>query len=298
MSPLRDLLAGVGVLFQGLGIIVRHPRLFVLGAIPPLITSVLFVVAFVALVTNVTDLTAWLTPFADGWSEGWATTLRVAAGIVLIAAAVMLMVVAFTGLTLALGFPLYDKIAESVDDHLGDAPPPFDDSIARTVVRAVRQSLGLILVSLLISIPMFLAGFIPVVGQTVVPVVSGMIGGWLLTIELLSTPFERRRLLRVSDRREAMRRRRFLVWGFGIPSYLLLAVPFVAVLAFPAVTAGGTVLARRLLPPAPPAPPQAPHGYAPRAHPGQPGHPGMPPVPPAPPQGHYGPPPGPGHPGR
>ncbi|NYI95733.1 CysZ protein [Streptomonospora nanhaiensis] len=289
-TPLRDLFAGVGILFQGLGIIVRHPRLFVFGAIPPLVTSVLFVVGFVALVTNITDLTAWLTPFADGWSEGWATTLRVAAGIVLIAAAVMLMVVAFTGLTLALGFPLYDKIAESVDDYLGDAPPSFDDSITRTIVRAVRQSLGLILVSALISIPMFLAGFIPVVGQTVVPVVSGMIGGWLLTIELLGTPFERRRLLRVRDRREAMRRRRFLVWGFGIPSYLLLAVPFVAVLAFPVVTAGGTVLARQLLPPAPPAPPQAPHGYAP------PTHPGMPPGPSAPPQGPYGPPPGPGHP--
>ncbi|MDT0302432.1 EI24 domain-containing protein [Streptomonospora wellingtoniae] len=250
-TPLRDLFSGVGVLLKGAGMVIRNPRLFVLGMIPPLVTSLLFVAAFAALLLNIDDLTAWLTPFADGWSSGMQTTLRVAAGVMLVAGAVLIMVVAFTGLTLALGFPLYDTIAEMVDDELGDAPPDSDEPVVRSVVRALRQSLGLITVSALVAIPLFAGGFIPVVGQTVIPVVSAIFGGWMLTIELLGAAFDRRGRRRIKDRRDAMKQRRMLVLGFGIPSYLLLAVPFVAVLVFPAATAGGTILARRLLPAAP-----------------------------------------------
>ncbi|WP_461001739.1 EI24 domain-containing protein [Streptomonospora sediminis] len=280
-TPLRDFFTGIGILFQGAGLVMRSPRLFVLGAIPPLITSVLFVIGFVALILNLDDLTAWLTPFADGWAPGMRTTLRIAAGVVLVAAAILVAVVAFTGLTLALGFPLYDKIAEMVEDELGDAPAPADESVLGSISRAARQSLGLILVSALVTVPLFLAGLIPVIGQTVIPVVSAIFGGWMLTIELLGAAFDRRGLRRVKERRSAMGQRRMLVIGFGIPSYLLLAVPFVAVLAFPVATAGGTILARKLLPAAAPQQPAVPPGYLPpEAPPVQPGpypHPGTPP---------------------
>ncbi|MUL42668.1 EI24 domain-containing protein [Streptomonospora sp. PA3] len=290
-TPVRDFFSGVGILFQGAGMVVRNPRLFGIGIIPPLITSLLFAAALVALLFNIDGLSAWLTPFADGWSSGAQTAVRVAAGVMVVAAAVLVMVVAFTGLTLALGFPLYDKIAEMVEDELGDAPPEAEESVMASVTRSVRQSLGLILVSALVTVPLFIGGFIPLVGQTVIPVVSAMFGGWMLTIELLGAAFDRRGLRRVKDRRSAMGRRRMLVFGFGIPSYLLLAIPFLAIVVFPAATAGGTVLARRLLESAPPRhrpgasylPPSAPS-----AHPGPPAHPGPGPVP-GPPQG---PPPG------
>ncbi|MFC3995193.1 EI24 domain-containing protein [Nocardiopsis sediminis] len=247
-TPVRDAFSGVGILLQGFGMVVRRPKLFFLGAIPPLITSILFLVAFIALVVNIESIVAWMTPFADGWSDGWATTLRVATGIVLVAATVLIMVVGFTGLTLALGFPLYDKIAEEVEYELGDAPPELDDPIAASIARAVRQSLTIILITAVVTLPMFIAGFIPVVGQTIVPVISAIFGGWMLTIELVGAAFDRRGLRKLRERRWYMGRRRMLVLGFSVPAYLLLAIPFVAVVVFPAATAGGTILARRLLP--------------------------------------------------
>jgi CysZ protein len=44
-----------------------------------------------------------------------------------------------------------------------------------------------------------------------------------------------------------MQRRRWRVLGFSVPCFLLLAIPFVAVVVFPVATAGGVFLTRELL---------------------------------------------------
>ncbi|MEY9213575.1 EI24 domain-containing protein [Thermobifida halotolerans] len=263
MTFLREILTGVGALLRGFGMVLRRPKLFFLGALPPLITSILFLVVLVALLARIDDIVAWMTPFADGWAEGWATTLRVVVGIALVAASVLLMVIGFTTITLALGSPLYDKIAEEVEEELGDAPEAPDEPLLPSLTRALRQSVTLILISVATAIPLFVAGFIPFVGQTVVPAVSALVGGWLLGAELVGAAFERRGLQRLRDRFAGLRRRRLRSLGFAVPSFLLLSIPFVAVLVFPAATAGGTILARGLVPP-PPRP----------DHPNHPGHPG------------------------
>ncbi len=114
-------------------------------------------------------------------------------------------------------------------------------------VRGLRQSAALIGVSALGAVVLFAAGFIPVVGQTIVPVISAMFGGWMLSIELIGSAFERRGLLTLADRRSALRRRRPRVLGFAVPTFLLLAIPFAGAAVFPVATAGGTLLARELL---------------------------------------------------
>lgn len=271
MTLLREIFTGIGTLLRGFGMILRRPKLFLLGALPPLLTSVLFLIALIALLARIDDLTAWMTPFADGWADGWTTTLRVALGIVLVAASVLLMVIGFTTVTLALGSPLYDMIAEEVEEELGDAPEPLDEPLLTSVMRALRISLALILISAAAAVPLFVAGFIPVVGQTVVPVVSALVGGWLLGAELIGSAFERRGLLRLRDRFAGLRRRRLYSLGFAVPVFLLLSIPFVAVLVFPAAAAGGTILARGLLPPAPP---PRPEQAAPPEHAGPPHQPG------------------------
>ncbi|PSK95595.1 CysZ protein [Murinocardiopsis flavida] len=259
-NPLRETFSGTGVLLRGFGMVLRRPRLFLLGAIPPLITSILFVIILTVFLLNVDTLAAWLTPFAQGWDDTWRTATRVAVSLALTAVLLLVMVVGFTGLTLALGFPLYDKIAEAVEDELGDAPPAPDEPLVRSVARALRQAFSIIALTLLVTVPLFFAGFIPLIGQSVIPVIAALFGGWMLTIELVGTAFDRRGLIRLRDRRRHMGTRRLHVLGFAVPTYLLLSIPFVAVVVFPAATAGGTILARNLLPAAPPAPPApAPH---------------------------------------
>jgi CysZ protein len=149
-------------------------------------------------------------------------------------------------LTLALGSPLYDKLSESVEREFGEVPE-LEENVARGLLRALRQAVTLIGVSILGALVLFATGFVPVLGQTLVPVLSAMFGGWMLAIELVGAPFERRGMLRLAERRAAMRARRLRVLGFAVPTFLLLAIPFAGVVVFPVATAGGTLLARQLL---------------------------------------------------
>ena len=220
--------------------------MFLLGAIPPAITSVIFTGLLIALITEVHPLVEWATPFADNWVHGLATAVRVLIGSAVVAGAVLLMVISFTVLTLALGSPLYDKLSESVEQEFGEVPE-LEESVARGILRALRQAVALIAVSILGAIVLFAIGFVPVIGQTAVPVLSAIFGGWMLGIELIGAPFERRGMLRLAERRAAMRRRRLLVVGFAVPTFLLLAIPFAGVVVFPIATAGGTLLSRQLL---------------------------------------------------
>jgi CysZ protein len=260
-TAVSELVIGASLLPRGLSLIARRPRLFLLGAIPPAITSVIFTGLLIALITQLDPVVGWLTPFANDWAPGAATTVRVLVGGALVAGAVLLMVISFTMLTLALGSPLYDKLSESVEQELGEVPrgearignvrhassAHESESVARGMFRALRQAVALIAVSAVGALLLFVTGFVPVIGQTVVPVLSACFGGWLLGIELVGSAFERRGLLRIADRRAAMRTRRFRVLGFAVPTFLMLAIPFAGVVVFPVATAGGTLLARQLL---------------------------------------------------
>ena len=167
-------------------------------------------------------------------------------GVALEAGLVLVMVITFTTLTLAIGSPIYDKLSESVEREFGPVPE-LAEPVATGAARSVRQSAALILTSAAVTLPLFAVGFIPVVGQTLVPVVSAAFGGWMLGIELIGSVFERRGRLTLAERRAAMRQQRARVLGFAVPTFFLLAIPVVGVLVFPVATAAGTLLARQLL---------------------------------------------------
>ena len=150
----REFLAGAALLGRGLTLILRRPRLFWLGALPPVITSLVFLGVLVALFVGLDPFVRWLTWFADDWAPSAALTARVVVGFALLAGALLLMVVTFAAITLTLGSPLYDKISEFVDGELPEAPVPPAGSAAVGVVRSVRQSLAVVGVSVLGASPL------------------------------------------------------------------------------------------------------------------------------------------------
>ncbi|WP_433031435.1 EI24 domain-containing protein [Actinomycetospora sp. CA-053990] len=239
-----DLLLGVRLFVRGAATVFRSPRLLALGAVPALIVSVLYVGALVALGVWLPDLAAGITPFADGWSETARTPARLAAGVAIVAAAGATAVVTFVAVTLTVGGPFYEKLSETVDEELGAVPTP-PGSWAGAVLRGVRDGLLLIGLSVLAAVPLFLVGLIPVVGPVLAPVGAALVGGRLLMIEL-TAPALQRRGLDFGGRRRLLRSRRLLTWGVGIPTYLLAAIPLVAILAIPAGAAAATLLAREL----------------------------------------------------
>ncbi|MFI9814424.1 EI24 domain-containing protein [Saccharothrix variisporea] len=244
---LRDFSTGVGLLAKGFGLVFRSPRLLLIGAIPALITTVLLVGSVIALGVWIDDIAAWATPFADDWNESLRAATRFVAGASIIGAFLAVGLLLFSAITLVIGGPFYEHIAETIEDeHLGGVPESQKVSWARSAAVGIRDAIFLVGLAVLCAIPLFAAGFIPVVGQTVVPVIAVCVNATLLGIELTGIPFTRRGL-KLTVRRRVLRSRRAVTLGFAVPTYLLCLVPLAALVVFPAAMAGGTVLAHRLL---------------------------------------------------
>jgi CysZ protein len=245
-GAVRTFLTGAGLLGRGLGLVVRNPRLLALGLLPALISGMLYAAALVSLIVFVDDLSRAVTWFADGWADGWRDLLRVLAGIALIGFGGLIGVLTFTAVTLLVGDPFYEKISVLVEERSGGPGGEVDVGFWRSLGRSLVDSVRLIGLSVLAGVPLFLLGFVPLVGQTVVPVVGGAVGGWLLAVELTGVPFQRRGQ-RLRHRRAALRGNRPLALGFGVAVFVSFLIPLGAVLLMPAAVAGATLLARRVL---------------------------------------------------
>ncbi|MDO5499194.1 MAG: EI24 domain-containing protein [Propionibacteriaceae bacterium] len=243
---MRDVLRGAGLLVRGLGIVLSRPRLFGLGMLPPLITSVLMVVALVVLGMNLDAIVAALTGFTDAWGTA-GTIVRAVIAVVVFLAAILVMVLTFTTITLALGDPIYQRISQRVDAEFGPLPPEAEEATAAMIARSIRQSAATIGLSALAAVCCFLVGLVPAVGAALAAITSAVTGGRLMARELTGPAFERRGRLRTADRRPVLARHRGLALGFGVPAFWLLSIPGVAVLIFPAAVAGATLLVRRML---------------------------------------------------
>lgn len=237
---------GLRLLGKGFARYGRSPRLLLLGAIPAVITCALFGVAWTFLIIYIDDIASAATWFAHDWSDFWRGLIEFGAGAAVLVAAALLSALTFTALTLLIGDPFYEVISERVEDGLGGTPGAVDLPWYRTLWPNLVDSLRLILLGVVLAIPLFLMGFIPVVGQTVVPVLNAIVGGWLITVELTGIPFNRRGL-RLAERRKILRANRAMALGFGIPVFLVLLVPIVAIIVIPAAVSGATLLTRRSL---------------------------------------------------
>jgi CysZ protein len=246
MTPVRVVsryASGVRLFGQGVARYARTPGVLALGLIPAALAALLFAAAGVALVILLPDLATAVTWFAGDWPEGARTAVRALAAIALLGLAALLAVLTFTAVTLLIGDPFYEAISRRVE---GEVPEDVTVSFWRGLRDSLADSLRLLGMVPLFGVPLFMASFLPVVGQTVVPAVGATVGGWLLALQLTAVPFERRGL-RLADRRRALRAHRPEALGFGTAVFFCFLIPGGAVLLMPAAVAGATLLARQVL---------------------------------------------------
>jgi len=245
---MRDLGVGFRYLMRGQRWVARHGKQYGFGLLPGLITLVLYAAALVALALWGADFVAWATPFADDWSSPWLGLFRGFLTAVLFGLGLLLAVLTFTAVTLLIGQPFYENLSEKVDrDVSPDGTAPESGlSLARELWISARDSLRIVVRAVLWGVLLFALGFIPVAGQTVVPVIGVFVTGFFLTEELTAVALQRRRV-ELRERLALLRSRKTLVWGFGTPLGLAFLVPFVAVFLMPGAVAGATLMARDLL---------------------------------------------------
>ncbi|MFJ9826294.1 EI24 domain-containing protein [Streptomyces sp. NPDC101160] len=242
---MRDFGAGFGYLLQGQKWVGRHGRWFGFGLLPGLVTFVLYVGALVGLFYGADDLTAWATPFADDWGSPWQGLLRGTLDFLVYALGLFLAVISFTAVTLLVGQPFYESLSEAVDHTEGGEVPESGLPLWRELWISARDSLRVLVRVAFYGILLFAAGFVPVVGQTVVPAVGFCVSGFFLTEELTAVALQRRGV-EFKQRLGLLRGRRMAALGFGVPLTLAFLVPFVAVLLMPGAVAGATLMARDL----------------------------------------------------
>ncbi|MFE0701288.1 EI24 domain-containing protein [Streptomyces sp. NPDC058872] len=243
---MRDLGVGLGYLVQGQKWVGRHGRWFGFGLLPGLVTLVLYAGALVGLGYGADDLAAWVTPFADDWTSPWLGIFRGTLTALLFAFGLFLAVITFTAVTLLVGQPFYESLSEQVDRSTGGEVPESGLPLWRELWISARDSLRILLRVALYGVLLFACGFIPVVGQTVVPALGFCVSGFFLAEELTAVALQRRGI-ELKERLGLLRGRRMAALGFGVPLTLAFLVPFVAVFLMPGAVAGATLMARDLL---------------------------------------------------
>ncbi|GHF94053.1 EI24 domain-containing protein [Streptomyces zaomyceticus] len=242
---MRDLGVGFKYLVQGQKWVGLHGRWFGFGLLPGLVTLVLYTGALVGLGYGADDLVSWVTPFADDWTSPWLGIFRGTLTALVFAFGLFLAVITFTAVTLLVGQPFYESLSEEVDRSLGGEVPESGLPLWRELWISARDSLRVLLRVAFYGILLFACGFIPVIGQTVVPVIGFCVSGFFLAEELTAVAFQRRGV-ELKERLTLLRGRRMAVLGFGVPLTLAFLVPFVAVFLMPGAVAGATLMARDL----------------------------------------------------
>ena len=243
---MREFARGVGLLGRGFAYWKRRPGAMALGLVPAAIVGALLLSGLIALGIYLPRITEAATPFADTWPGLWASVIRIAVGTAVFGAALVLVAVSFTALTLLIGEPFYERIWKAVEADQGEASIDSAYGFWRSVgdaVSLVARGAGVALLAALL-------GFVPVVGGVLGAVFGVLFTGWLLADELASRALTARGLDSAA-RRRVMRAHRGRMLGFGVATQLCFMVPLGAVATMPAAVAGSTLLARTLLEEAP-----------------------------------------------
>ncbi|MFE9409643.1 EI24 domain-containing protein [Streptomyces sp. NPDC006704] len=244
---MRDIGTGFGYLVKGQRWAAGHGRSLGVGLLPGLITLVLYVGALIGLAFGADDVVGWATPFADGWSSPWLGLFRGFLTALVFALGLFLAVISFTAVTLLVGQPFYEKLSADVDRaRSGGAAPESGLSLRRELWISARDSLRVLVRVSCYGLLLFGLGFVPVIGQSVIPAIGFCVTGFFLAEELTAVALQRRGL-ELRPRLALLRSRRLLVLGFGVPLALAFAVPLVAVFLMPGAVAGATLMVRDLL---------------------------------------------------
>ncbi|WP_406449807.1 EI24 domain-containing protein [Streptomyces sp. NBC_00876] len=243
---MRDPGAGFGYLIKGQRWVVGHGRWVGIGLLPGLITLFLYAGALIGLGYGADDLADWATPFADDWSSPWSGALRTTLTVLVFCLGLLLAVITFTAVTLLVGQPFYESLSEEVDRVEGGTVPKSGLPLWRELWISARDSVRILARVALYAVILFALGFVPVAGQTVVPLIGFCVTGYFLAEELTAVALQRRGMA-LKDRLVLLRGRRLLILGFGVPLGLAFLVPFVAVFLMPGAVAGATLLARELV---------------------------------------------------
>lgn len=243
---MREFFSGVSILGRGVRMYLTAPGIMWPGILPALIVFAVYLTGIIMLVLNIDGLVRLTDPLFADVDRAIRLLVQAVVGIAVLGLALVLFVFTFTAVTLAVGDPFYERIWRKTESLVGSPPEEPAAGFWVRFGRALSDTLRLLALTIVVSLCVLLIGLIPIVGTVAGAVLGALVGGWFLTLELCGFAFEARGL-RLRDRRRALGARRARTLGFGVATYLLFLVPFLAIVVMPAAVAGATLLSRDAL---------------------------------------------------
>ena len=233
---LKNFLAGIGYLFQGLSLITKKGiRPFVV--IPLLINSVVFSVAIWMAKTQFDTLMNKLFSWLPSWLS-WVEWLLYPLFALLILIAVYYV---FTLVANLIAAPFNSLLAEKVELHLNGLPiPEFKGykAMMKIVGKTMLSEFRKILYMLKWLPLLILISIIPVI-NIIAPFAWALYGAWMLALQYTDYPMGNHELF-VKEELKRLRKHRASSLGFGSTVMIMTMIPIVNFLAMPAGVAGGT----------------------------------------------------------
>ncbi|MDU8923701.1 sulfate transporter CysZ [Pasteurellaceae bacterium LIM206] len=206
---------------------------------PVLLNVVLLSGLFWLFVSKISDMIDGLMGFIPDWLN-WLSGILLALSILMI---LLLFYFIFTTLSGFIAAPFNGLLAEKVEIMLsGEGPEDMSmTAFIKDTPRMLAREWQKLLYSLPKYIGLFLLGFIPLLGQTLIPVLTFLFTAWMMAIQYCDYPFDNHKISFHSMRYKLTENRtQSLVFGSFVT--LCTFVPLINFVVIPVAVCGATAM--------------------------------------------------------
>ncbi|QSZ39351.1 sulfate transporter CysZ [Actinobacillus pleuropneumoniae] len=237
-EPQSDLGLGFHYFIYGWRLMLQR-QLMPFVIIPVAINAILMIALLWFFISHIAGWADWIVSFMPAWLD-WLTMILVPLAVLSL---IMLFYFTFTTITNFIAAPFNALLAEKVELQL--TGEQLNNMTVAEMLKDVPRMLKREWQKMAYSIPRFIAlfllSFVPVVGQTVVPVLTFVFGAWLLAIQYCDYPFDNHKIS-FKRMRNALGQRKILNFTFGTFVSIFTALPFVNLVVMPVAVCGATAM--------------------------------------------------------
>ena len=234
-SPQNQVSAGFHYFIKGWSLLAQ--KKFLPFVIIPLIINVLLIIGLSWFFLS--SMNHWVELLLPSWLD-WISFILIPLVFVLLLVSFYF---AFTTLANFIAAPFNALLSEKVELQLTNQPLG-DTSLfgmLKDIPRMLKREWQKMMYSVPRLIALFFLGFVPVLGQTAVPVLAFIFGAWMVAIQYCDYPFDNHKIS-FPRMRNALSQNKWMNYTFGTLVSLFTMIPFVNFVVMPIAVCGATAM--------------------------------------------------------
>ena len=234
-SPQNQVSTGFHYFIKGWSLLAQ--KKFLPFVIIPLIINILLIIGLSWLFLS--SMNHWFELLLPSWLD-WLSFILIPLIFVLLLVGFYF---AFTTLANFIAAPFNALLSEKVELQLTNQP--LGDTSLFGMLKDIPRMLKREWQKMMYSVPrlvaLFFLGFVPVLGQTAVPVLAFIFGAWMIAIQYCDYPFDNHKIS-FPRMRNALSQNNWMNYTFGTLVSLFTMIPFVNFVVMPVAVCGATAM--------------------------------------------------------